>query len=284
MRGFTRLTVVATALVGSAWAAADTLESVEKAITDKVAKLNSYSMKNTFKQDMETAEYSNKAEGHSTLEAQKSGEVWLFRMEGTQKMTMKMGGQETKNDGTSLMVCDGKFNWFLSENNGQKMCMKSKADKMTNIITKEYFDEMRKTHDVKLGADESVDGKSCWTIEFSAKEPTPGGPNVMIMNFDKDTGLNLKMVGKDDKGKVIMTSSTTDVKVNPSIAADRFTFKVPEGVQVQDMTQMGDSAGAGDSGAAKAEEPKKEEPKKEEPKEEPKKEDKKPKLPKLPKP
>ncbi len=283
MRGSIRMTVVMSALCWAGWAAADTLESVEKSITDKVGKLNSYSMKNTFKQDMETADYSNKAEGNSTLEAQKSGETWLFRMEGTQKMTMKMGGQETKNDGTSLMVCDGKFNWFLTENNGQKMCMKSKAEKMSNIITKEYFDEMRKTHNLKLLADESVDGKSCWSIEFSAKEPTPGGPNTMIMNFDKDTGLNLKMVGKDDKGKVIMTSTTTDVKINASIPADRFAFKVPDGVQVQDMTQMGDAGASGDSGA-KAEEKKAEEPPKQEPKEEPKKEDRKPKLPKLPKP
>ncbi len=99
--------------------------------------------------------------------------------------------------------------------------------------------------------------------------------------YDKSTGVCLKSVSKDDKGKVVSTSVTTDVKIDPSIAADRFVFKAPDGVAVSDMTQQGQQQPTEQPAA----EPKKEEPKKEEPKaEEPKKKDDKGKikLPKLP--
>jgi hypothetical protein len=62
----------------------------------------------------------------------------------------------------------------------------------------------------------------------------------IVNYFDKKTGIGLKTVSFDEKDKAVMTSVTTDVKINADIKDDRFVFKAPEGVQVVDMSNMGE--------------------------------------------
>jgi outer membrane lipoprotein-sorting protein len=45
------------------------------------------------------------------------------------------------------------------------------------------------------------------------------------------------MVANGPDGKPMTTMTYTDIKINPDIPADRFVFKAPEGVQVQDMSK-----------------------------------------------
>jgi len=59
------------------------------------------------------------------------------------------------------------------------------------------------------------------------------------MYFNKKHGLMIKTLGLDEKGKVNSTVLVTDLKLGATVAADRFVFKAPEGVQVQDLSKMG---------------------------------------------
>lgn len=269
--------------VFAATAQAETIEDVQKAIADKAAACKSISCKTHSDIDTTTGEMKYVAVSDMTFEAMRKGDKWLYRSEGKTKSTTTMSGQETKQDMTMLMVQDGQFSWILTDMGTQKTCMKNVANNdMTVLVDKKTWEQLNKDFNFKLIGDESQDGKACWAVEATPKDASKVGNLSKTMTwYDKSTGVALKSIAKDDKGKVMSTSVTTDVKVDGSIAETRFTFKAPEGVQVMDMTQQ---QGNTENGNKPAEEPKKDEPKKDEPKkDEPKKDEpKKPKLPKFP--
>jgi outer membrane lipoprotein-sorting protein len=225
-------------------AAADTLESVEKAIIEKVAQHKAYQFKSAVTQNMEMPEMKMDTQAQGTFEFLRKGDKWLCRGESRTKSTTVMQGQEQKSDSTVLMICDGEYMYTLTETDGQKSAMKNRigTEQFTMLTDKAYFDALHKDHNLKLLPDETVDGKATWVIEATSKEAktAPAGTMItMITYFDKDNGLGIKMLGKDAAGKTLMTSTTTDVKINPTLADDRFVFKAPAGVQVIDITQQG---------------------------------------------
>ena len=277
---------IATAVLGfcavPTWA--DTLESVQKAIIEKSAACKSYQGKTKTTQSMQTPDMKYDSQGDMTFEYMKKGDKWLCRAEGQTKATTVVQGNEQKNDSTMLMICDGEFMYTLSDSNGQKTAMKTRLPEQFAILAdKAYFDTLSKSYDLKLLADETVDGKSTWVIEATPKEAPPAGTAATLLNyFEKEHGQSIKTLGKDSTGKVVLTSISTDVKIDPDLSAERFVFKAPAGVEVVDMTQQ-QTPPAANEPAKTQEEPKKaEEPKNaEEPQQKPAKEKKLPR-PKLP--
>jgi hypothetical protein len=188
------------------------------------------------------------------------------------------------------MINDGEFTYGYSVTDGKKMAYKSKT---TGDWDQSPFEIWRKEWDLKLLSDESVDGASCYVIEATPKPGSDtaagGASGKMVFQYRKDCGLNVKMVSYDKDGKVTFTSSSTDVKVNPNLSDDRFVFKAPAGVEVQDMTamQQQNAQHASDEQAkADAEKKAEKKPEKKEEKKAEKKPEKKKKglgLPKLPK-
>lgn len=273
--------------VAGLWAAptwADTLESVEKAIVEKVAGHKSFQGKTVTTQNSQTPDMKYDAQGEMTIEFMKQGEKWLLRSEGRSKSNMVMQGNEQKSDSKVLMICDGEFMYTLTESDGQKGAMKTRMTEQFAFRTDQaYFDNLHKDYNLKLLADETVDGKSTWVIEATPKTAPPAGSIATLLNyFDKDTGVGIRTVGKDSDGKTILTSLTTDIKLNPTLSADRFVFKAPEGVQVIDVSQSQTPPPADDSAKTKEEPKKAEEPKRaDEPQPKPAKEKKLP-VPKLP--
>lgn len=266
----------------AASAGAETMDDVIKAISDKAAACKSFSCKTKTEQDIQSPDMKYVATSEMTLEAARKDGKWQYRTEGWSKSTTTMSGTETKQDTKLLMVQDGQFSWMLNDTNGQKNCMKMAAsNEMSPITDTKTWEETKKMFDYKLIGDEAVDGKACWVVEATTKDKSTAANMATTRTwYDKSNGVGLKSISKDDKGKVTSTSITTDVKIDPSIAADRFTFKAPDGVTVNDMTQQGQQPAEQPAAEPKKEEPKKEEPKAEEPK---KKEEKgKIKLPKLP--
>jgi outer membrane lipoprotein-sorting protein len=272
---------VAVVLLSSGAVLADTLETVEKAIVEKAANTQSQQARVTTMQRMQTPQMSYDSQGETTYEFLKQGEKWLSRTESKTISNSSVAGQEHKQNTTMLVIDDGKFVWTLSEMDGQKSVMKSRSEANRALLTdKAYFDNLRKDFELKLLPDETVDGRATWPIQATPRQPASEGMIAMLLNyFDKETGVCIKTIGKDSSGKEVMTSVTKDIKVNPTLAADRFVFKVPEGVTVMDMTQD-------QPGQPQAQKPAESKPDQPQQPAEPKKEDKpkKPpvKLPKLP--
>jgi outer membrane lipoprotein-sorting protein len=147
------------------------------------------------------------------------------------------GGQENKTEMSVTMICDGDSMYTLSTQMGQTMATKQKPDASLGGDLKKYFEDIIAKHNVKVLPDEKIDGEACFVIEATPKDPAAAASIAKtIMYFRKDIGINVKMVGMDKDGKEVFSNISSDFKINSDIAADRFVFKAPEGVQVMDMT------------------------------------------------
>jgi len=168
----------------------------------------------------------------------KSETVWLMHMTSKGNTTQTMAGKETKSDTSTLMVIDGEFMYSLSEGAGQKMATKMKAQDYSKMAGgKNFFKWLRENYDVKVLPDETVDGASCYAIEATPKNKTPG-QMPMTYCFSKDNGMVVATEVKGPDGKVMTSSKLKNVKLNPSIADDHFVFTAPPGVTVTDMTNL----------------------------------------------
>jgi hypothetical protein len=186
------------------------------------------------------------------------------------------------------MVSDGVVIYMLTESDGQKTAMKTKAT-AGDSGGKAMFKSLREGNDCKVLPEESVSGLACYVIETTPKAVQAGAPKMTSRYyFAKDPGMMVQMTSNSEDGKSTTKMTLKNVKVDPSIPADHFVFTAPAGVEVQDMTDMEarmkkmqeDAAKAAADAEAKAkEEPAKTETKADakpaEKKEEPKKDDKK---------
>lgn len=234
MRRFV-LTGLLFACTAAGTAAAQTLEEIAQKLAEAYQKVESLSA------DFRTTQ--NISMGGMEQKMDLKGEMEMLRDGGQLKVRMEQTGQQSfagqQQDIKMLMVSDGVNTWVLNEQgDGQKMAMKMKAEPEQAQDPKAMLEAMREAGDVKVVGDEQIDGQDTWVLEI-----TPSGPAAQAMArqkmwFRKDIGMQVQMIGYDASGKEVMKSVVTDVKLNPSIPEDRFTFTPPEGVQVMDMTNM----------------------------------------------
>jgi outer membrane lipoprotein-sorting protein len=224
----------------------------------------------------------------------KKGEKVLYRMETAYTAVTETDGSKQTTKGTSLTICDGEFTYTYSDTNGAKSAMKQQAQApVGGGVDQSYFDTMAQTYNLELLPDAEVGSYSTYVIRAVPKQSSATMEGEQLLYFDKATGVMVKSVAKNTDGKVTMESTTTDLKIDPAISADRFVFKAPEGVTLMDLTQPAGSteqpaeeAQPDDSAQPSAESETRTEEPTEEPKEEPakkKKKEKKSKFPKLPK-
>jgi outer membrane lipoprotein-sorting protein len=268
--------------------AADTVEDVEKKIAAETDKLKSLSAKMLTTSESEGSGMSTKLKMEATSESVWRGDKVLMRVESKITTIMKMEDQpEKKTEAKSLSVSDGEYMYVLNEQEGQKSAMKMKQDPRANLRAKEGFEQVHKDYDLKLLPDEKVDGKDTYVFEATPKKPDPDTTTRIKYYYTKQGGIMVKCVttSKSAQMKSTTTLELTEVKPNADIKPERFVFKAPEGIEVQDMTktpatQPDEAKPAEEKPAPEAKEEKKEEKKPEPP---PKEEKKKPLLPKLPK-
>ena len=113
--------------------------------------------------------------------------------------------------------------------------MKTAFKTKVNVSDQDPLKAWRDISGLKVLQDKSVDGHSVWVIEAMPKSDIPQGRTVMY--FQQTTGQMIKMVAYSPDGAPMTTMTHSDVKVNPSITADRFVFDAPPGVVVQEMPQ-----------------------------------------------
>jgi len=285
---------------------ADEIDDIEADIASKWDKLQSmsYDMETMNAMSGEGMDYNATSKGTAEM-ARKDAKSWNMRMESTSDAIQKIQGTETKTKMTTLMVMNGDVAYSLNDTNGTKMATKMKMPEYGEMAGgKGFFKWLRKDYTLKVLPQVAISGETCYVVEATAKpkEGVPADANAMPMTyfFSKGNGMVMQTTAKSANGKNTMTMTLKNMKIDPSIAADRFVFTAPAGVVVQDMTdmeakmkKMQEDAAAAQKKAiedaeksqadAKKEEPKeepktaakkeekKEEPKKEEPKEEKKK-------------
>ena len=215
--------------------AAEDLAAVQKQIADAWAKHKSMSAKINMTTSMDAGDSKVEGKGEGNMEFMRKGERVYLRQELKNTMSQP-GAPESKMEHSMLIIIDGEFAWQLSEMMGQKTAMKTTIDPRMTTEPKAFFTELSKDNEFKLLPDEAVDGKKTYVIEMTPKDKAMGGYKT-IYYFDRDTGFVIKTVVTDPAGKPTATSVYTDIKYDVDIPMDRFVFKRPDGVEVQDMTK-----------------------------------------------
>lgn len=216
-------------------AMADSVDDVIKKLEESFSKLKSFSMKMRMEQKSE----GSTMDGKGTMEFMRKDGKDLSHTDMDMTTEMKGQGFEMKMVMKSQQVSDGQFSYSYIEyldgpQKGMKQAFKNKAENQN--MSPKYLKEMG---DLKMLPDEKVDGADCYVIEVTLKQ----APTTKQVNyFRKADGIAAKAITTDN-GKQIGTMTMSDIKVNPDLPADRFVFKAPEGVEVQDMTKT-DGAGA----------------------------------------
>lgn len=171
------------------------------------------------------------------------GTVWqkdkLFRME----MTMPAGsmGAETTEPMKMLMVFDGKTMWQL-------MPMMNMVTKIDSTASEPLYSLPDVSYQI---SEKKKDGNSYYFLEtsdvskFTQKGIGGGMGSAGQMPFQK-VGVWVNKTSSfpeltefySQEGKTVMSMEMKNVKTNQGISPELFTFKVPEGAQVMDMTEM----------------------------------------------
>ena len=215
-----------------ATASAETIEEVSKKIAAATEKLNSYSAKTKTVTEMKQEGFSMVSTAETATEMLRKGADFLVRSETKSVSETTVGGNASKQETSMLMVNDGAFMYTVSDMAGTKMAQKHKIEKPDPDPMKIW----KGMGDLKVLPDATVDGRAAWVIELTPKAGQ-GGAGKSVMHFDKETGQLIKMVAHSPDGKPMTTMTCSDIKVNPKLEPDRFVFKAPPGVEVQDMTR-----------------------------------------------
>ncbi len=282
--------IVAVAALSATAVADGELDKAINELEQEFAKVRSYSATSESMTDVQFGPgHTQKSEMSGTTEWMRKGDLALMRSEVNCKTTVTQGGNTTTTPSTITTVNDGEFLYVLTEENGQKTVMKSKAPAASTHHPKGYFVPYKAYYDIKLLPDQKIEGEDCYVFEMVMKPMEgvePSGRQMIF--FAKSHGLFIKSEAFDADEKLISWSISTGIKINADVEEYRFKFEIPEGAQVVDMTtmqqqpaqqQQAQPASEGDQATEPADEPKEEKNKK-------KKKKKKglglPKLPKLP--
>jgi hypothetical protein len=169
------------------------------------------------------------------------------------------------------------------------MAVKMKQDPAhTNATGKAMFEQLQKDRNLKLLPDEKIGGKDAYVIQSTPKKPQDGTTEKHTYYFDKQSGVLVQSVSesKSEQSKSNVTFTLTEMKLNPDLKPELFEFKLPDGVQLMDMTKVNASdqpkpADTAEPVKAESSSQQPDQPKSEPPKQEPKPEKKGVKLPKL---
>ncbi len=231
-----RVTLIGTLGLGLAFfgatVSAETVEEVGKKIATATEKLNSFSAKTKMVTEMKQEGFSMVSTNDGTTEMLRKGGDFLMRSENKSVSETNVGGNVTKQESSVLYVTDGSFAYSISEAAGTKSAQKMKIEKPDA----DPFKVWRTTAELKVLPDSSSDGRAAWVIEAAPKSDQTGQGKTVI-HFDKESGQMIKMVVFAPDGKPMTTMTYSDIKINDKISPDRFVFKAPPGVEVQDLSK-----------------------------------------------
>ena len=224
------------AVAGSTALADEKLDAVEKEIVQKWKDIKSMTAKMNMNAESEQGGAQRKTTMACTIEYLRQGDKMLSRLDGEMKNSYKMGDNEQSMTIPTMTISDGEIEHTLMEREGQKMCVKTKAQ--ANSVTGEaMFKFLREHYDLSLASDEEIDGDKCWVVEAKPKATArPGEPAKTCYYFRQKDGATVRIVAYDADGKPAMTTNFTDIKLNVDLDPKRFEFKLPEGVREMDMT------------------------------------------------
>jgi outer membrane lipoprotein-sorting protein len=200
--------------------AQDTVESIEKAVTDAWNRLNSMSATLAANAEFKLKPENPapmKAMGGGTVNYLKKGETPLYALEGWAGLSeqAKLAQARCVHDGQQLHVDTLVFGKVESETPANAITPGGKA----------LFDFLRENLNLAAKPAEKLNDKEAYVIEGALKQPDEKIPMASILiYFDKATGIPLKVASLDKQGMPSATITVNDIKVNPPLAEDLFKY------------------------------------------------------------
>lgn len=229
---------MAVLLLVASGARAETLDEVKRKISDRLDRLRSVRAKLTMVQDVNSQGVNYQARTEGLYEIVNKGARSPFRSDMKVTQTMKAPDGESKQaQFTTLSISDGEFVYTLQEGMGRRSASKGRVDPSRAMFgDKAFLENLQRDYNLKLLADDHVDGVPAWVIEATPKDPERSPVGRMSHYFLKDNGLWVKAIGRDRQDRVISQTTVGDIKLNVDIPASRFEFHAPPGVEVIDLT------------------------------------------------
>ena len=150
----------ALAILSSPWAlqAGETLGTVEKRLVGKSQGIQSLTADVLMIREVPREQGGYKAESRGRYEfARKSGKT-LLRVQMDSVITTVTDGQERQRKASLLRIEDGRFNYKLYEQEGQKRAVKTKPGDLLGPDPKVTFAALRKNQVLSLLPDDSLAG------------------------------------------------------------------------------------------------------------------------------
>lgn len=230
------LIAVTVGLWASAVLAEDTVDSIEKAVVDQWDKLNSMSatlaISADFPMNIVAALMTNTApspENKAVGKLAAIGAVDYVKKEG--KVCSRLDLAASLNEvlkARGLFVYDGttanvEYEFFNKINHHT-----IEPKDMVPPGGKALFDALKENLNLAVQPPEKVNDKDAYVLDAVLKSPDPKIPvSKLRLYFAKDSGVLLKGVVFDTQGAPFGTLSVNDIKLNPTIAADRFGYVPP---------------------------------------------------------
>ena len=223
--------VLGCGLVSSA-VAGESFEEVSKKIVAASKKLKSFSAKTKTVTQLKRASFSMLSTVEGTTEMLRRGDDLLVRLESKSVTETTFGDSTTKRESSTLRISDGSYTYTLSETAGKKTARKTKMEKSDA----DPFKAWRGNSKLEVLPDSSLDGHAVWVIEAIPKQNRSLRGKTVIY-YHKQSGQMIKIVAYTPDGEPMTTTTYSDFKINEKISPDRFVFKAPPGVKVQDTSK-----------------------------------------------
>ena len=221
----------------------ETLEQIQAKIVEAWGKADAYTATLDLAGQVKQQNVPVTIKGGGEIQYMKKDGKPLCRLDGVVSTTVPM-----PMDVTLLVVADGTNVYMQMDPMGQKMAMKfpmPPSSQVTPDISKMLFENLQKEFDVKLLREEVLDGVAAYAFELTPKPGSdtaaafaPAGPDFekLKVHFTKDFTSQVRLAVLNKSGAPQFTLSVKNIDFKPSLSADRFTYKPPDGVKVMDMS------------------------------------------------
>lgn len=214
---------------------AGTVKAVEEDLVEKWSHVKSVSATMAIDTKKKIAVGNLKVSSKGSFELVKEGNKRFLRWDMHAVSTLEKDGKEEQEKSSTLTITDGEYTWGLAEQEGKRMYLKANIDDAYHLGVRRLLATLRENGEIKVLPDESLGGQAVKVLSVDLMEEGERA-GTMTYYFAKDTGLLLKTVTAGLGGEGSVVTLLTDVKLNVEIPRDRFVFRAPEGVEVQDMT------------------------------------------------
>ncbi|HTY10359.1 MAG TPA: outer membrane lipoprotein chaperone LolA [Bacteroidota bacterium] len=158
----------------------------------------------------------------------------------TGKVMMKKGNKYRVESQEQTLVTDGKTVWAYSPVNKQVLIDSYKENPNT-LSPEQFLVGLPKNFRAALVEDNSGDRHAAYCLKLS---PTSGSPKSIksLKVWIDDADWSVRQVEYIDMNETRTVYTMTNIRFNPGIPDERFTFTVPDHVEIVDLRSSGHPA------------------------------------------